>query len=101
MDASTATVPAASTSTLTATPLAASTVERRGTAVNVRRAMPLLYSPLTASTARIATIAWPNATPVRLTFAGSWPQLRSAHVTAVEAATPSATVTATTASSSH
>ena len=33
--------------------------------------MPVLYSPLIASTAITATIAWPTWTPVRLSLAGS------------------------------
>ena len=42
------------------TALAARTVVRRGIAARVVRIMPLLYSPLTASTARTATTAWPR-----------------------------------------
>ena len=51
--------------------LAASTVVRRGIAVRVTRIMPVPYSPPIASTARMATTAWPRSIPVRLTFAGS------------------------------
>ena len=40
--------------------LAASTVARRGIAARVVRIMPVLYSPLMASTARMATTAWPS-----------------------------------------
>jgi hypothetical protein len=40
----------------------------------VTRIMPVPYSPPTASTARIATTAWPRSMPDRLTLAGSWPQ---------------------------
>ena len=40
--------------------LAASTVGRRGIAVMVVRIIPVLYSLLIASTARMATTAWPR-----------------------------------------
>jgi len=59
-------VPATRTRPVMTAALAASTVVRRGIAARVTRIMPVLYSPLIASTARIATIAWPRSTPVRL-----------------------------------
>src|SRR5260370_37045249 len=73
-DPATATVPAASTTPMRTAALAARTVTRRGIAVRVTRIIPVLYSPLIASTARIATIAWPAWTPVRLTLALSTAQ---------------------------
>ena len=39
---------------------AARTVVRRGIAARVVRIMPLLYSPLIASTATTATTTWPR-----------------------------------------
>ena len=54
-------VPAASTRPVTRAALAASTADRRGIAARVVRIMPVLYSPLMASTARMATTAWPNS----------------------------------------
>ena len=39
---------------------AARTVVRRGIAASVVRIMPLLYSPLIASTATMATTTWPR-----------------------------------------
>src|SRR6266508_2678740 len=77
-DASTWMVPAASTSPLITAALAAKTLVRRGIAVRVRRIMPVLYSPLIARTARMATTAWPNSIPVRLILAGSTPQAEPA-----------------------
>src|SRR6266540_634139 len=100
-DPRTATAPAASTNPLTTTALAARTVVRRGIAARVTRIMPELYSPLIASTARMATTAWPNSMPVRLTLAGSWPQPAAGHVTAAAAAALRATVSAMTANSSQ
>ena len=50
--------------------LAPSTVTRCGMAVRVVRIMPVLYSPLMTRTARMATTAWPNWIPVRLSLAG-------------------------------
>jgi hypothetical protein len=56
--ANTATVLTARTRPVMSAALAASTVRRRDIAVSVMRIMPVLYSPLIASTAMIATIAW-------------------------------------------
>ncbi len=50
-------VAAASTEPVTVAALAARTVHRRGIAVRVVRIMPVLYSALIASTARMATMA--------------------------------------------
>ena len=63
-------VPAASTRPVTMVALAASTVTRRGIAVRVMRIMPVLYSLLITSTARMATTAWPRSIPVRLSLGG-------------------------------
>ena len=69
--------PAASTSAAEdGRPWRASTVTRCGMAVKVVRIMPVLYSPLMTSTARIATTAWPNWIPVRLSLAVSEPGRR-------------------------
>ena len=57
---STAAAPAASVTALTTAALAASTVVRRGMAARVVRIMPVPYSPVTASTATMATTAWPR-----------------------------------------
>ena len=57
---STASVPAASVTTATTAALAASTVVRRGIAARVVLIMPVPYSPPTASTATMATTAWPR-----------------------------------------
>ena len=65
---------AAKVSAVTATALAPSTLSRRGIAVSVVRIMPVLYSPLIASTARMATTAWLRSMPDRAILAGSWPQ---------------------------
>ena len=73
-DPSTAIVPAATTRPVTTAALAVSTVDRRGIAASVVRIIPVLYSPLTTSTARMATTAWLRSTPVRLILAGSWAQ---------------------------
>ena len=51
-------------------------------AVSVVRIMPVLYSPLIASTARMATTAWLRSMPDRATLAGSWPQPAAWQVTA-------------------
>ena len=56
----TARVPAASVTVVTTAALAASTVARRGMAASVVLIMPVPYSPLTASTATMATTAWPR-----------------------------------------
>ena len=56
----TATAPAASTSPVKTAALAARTVARPGMAASVTRIMPVLYSPLIMSTARMATTAWPR-----------------------------------------
>ena len=61
-------VPATSTRLVTTTALAARTVVRRGIAASVTRIMPVLYSPLIASTASTATTAWPRSIPVRLSL---------------------------------
>ena len=53
-------VPASTVRLPMSSDLAASTVERRGIAANVTRTIPVLYSPQTASTARMATTAWPS-----------------------------------------
>ena len=78
--------------------MAASTACRLGIAASVTRIMPELYSLLTVSTARIATTAWPNWIPVRLSlvvstgqvrFCGQWVAPTAAVLTAmVSAATP-------------
>ena len=98
---STPTVPAASVSAVTATALAPSTLSRRGIAVSVVRIMPVLYSPLIASTARMATTAWLRSMPDRATLAGSCPQPAAWQLTAAAAPAPTAAVSAMTASSSH
>src|SRR5260370_41510806 len=67
-DPNTATAPVTSTSAVTRIALAASTAWRRGIAASVTRIMPVLYSLLITSTARIAITAWPDWTPVRLSF---------------------------------
>ena len=54
----TAAVPAASTRPIRMAALAARTVIRRGMAAKVIRIMPVLYSLLITSTARMATMAW-------------------------------------------
>jgi hypothetical protein len=59
-EASTATAPVARVAAPTTAALAASTCHRRGIAVSVSRIIPVLYSPLTAVTATIATMAWPR-----------------------------------------
>ena len=53
-------MPAASVTAVTTAALAASTVVRRGIAARVVLIMPVPYSPLTASTATMATTAWPR-----------------------------------------
>jgi len=64
--------------------------------------MPVLYSPLTASTARMATTAWPNWTPLRLSLVVSTGQALSAgQVTAAVAAALTAAVSTTVAASSQ
>ncbi len=78
--------------------LAASTACRPGIAASVTRIMPVLYSLLITSTASIATTAWPNWTPVRLSlvvstgqvmFCGQWVAPTAAALTAmVSAAAP-------------
>ncbi len=88
-------------SAVTTAALAASTVTRPGIAASVVRIMPVLYSVLTASTATMATAAWPRSTPVRLILPGSWPQPAAGHRADAAAAALTATVTATTASSSQ
>ena len=93
-DASTPTVPAASTRPVSTAALATSTVIRRGIAVSVTRIMPVLYSPLIASTARMATTAWLRSMPLRLALAGSWPQPLAGQATAAAATLPTATVSA-------
>ena len=98
---STPTVPAARVSAVTATALAPSTLRRRGIAVSVVRIMPVLYSPLIASTARMATTAWLRSMPDRATLAGSCPQPAAWQLTAEAAPAPTAAVSAMTASSSH
>ena len=57
---STAGMPAASVTAVTTAALAASSVIRRGMAASVVLIMPVPYSPLTASTATMATTAWPR-----------------------------------------
>ena len=56
----TATVPAAAARAAVMAAFAARTAVRRRIAVRVTRIMPVLYSPLTASTATIAITAWPR-----------------------------------------
>ena len=56
--------------------MAASTACRRGIAASVTRIMPVLYSLLNISTARIAATAWPNWIPVRLSLVVSTGQVR-------------------------
>jgi len=70
-------------------------------AVSVVLIIPLLYSPVIASTARIATGTWLRSTPDSATLAGSWPQPAAVQFTALAAAAPTATVSVMTASSSH
>ena len=70
-------------------------------AVSVTRIMPVLYSLLIASTAMIATIAWPTWTPVRLSLAGSAWQPTDPQVEAASTAAPTAIVSAAAASSSQ
>ena len=73
--------------------MAASTADRRGIAVSVMRIMPVLYSPLITSTARMATTAWPNSIPVRLSLGVSTGQaVPDGHLTAAVAAALTATV---------
>ena len=97
-----ATAAAASTIPVSTTALAASTAVRAGTAVSVVRIMPVLYSPLTASTASTATSAWPNWIPVRLSRAGSTGQARPrGHRVAATAAVLTAMVSAAVAASSQ
>ena len=67
-------------------------MRRRGIAVSVTRIMPVLYSLLITSTARIATTACPAWTPVRLSLAGSRPGVTAAAATV---ATLTAMVSAT------
>ena len=67
-DHAAAMAPVTSTTPVRTIALAARAVIRRGTAVSVIRIMPLLYSPVTISTARTATAAWPTRTPVRLSL---------------------------------
>jgi len=84
--------------------LAASTVSRRGIAARVVRIMPVLYSLLIASTARMATTAWPRSIPVRLSLAGSTAQPPDRHLVVVvlaAAAALTATVRPTVARSSQ
>ena len=82
--------------------MAASTADRRGIAVSVMRIMPVLYSPLITSTARMATTAWPNSIPVRLSLAVSTGQaVPAGHRTAAVAAALTATVSATAPASSQ
>src|ERR1700727_2425882 len=85
-------VPAASTRPVTTADLAASMVTRRGMAVMVVRVMPVLYSPLMASTAMMATTAWPRSVPVRLILAGSTLHPPDGQVVAEVAAALTATV---------
>ncbi|HEV2372813.1 MAG TPA: DUF998 domain-containing protein [Streptosporangiaceae bacterium] len=58
-------VPAASAGPVRMVALAASMAGRRGIAVRVVRIMPVLYSLLMASKARMAMTAWPTWTSVR------------------------------------
>ena len=75
---------------------------RRGMADSVMRIMPVLYSLLIASTATMATTAWPRSIPVRLTLAGStWQTTPDGQLVPAAAAAPTATVSAIAASSSH
>src|SRR5215472_14687287 len=76
--------------------LVASTASRLGVAASVTWIMPVLYSLPIASTARIATTAWPNWTPVRLSFVvstrqiilgGQWVAPTAAALTAMVSAT--------------
>ncbi len=76
--------------------MAPSTLSLRGIAVSVVRIMPVLYSPLIASTARMATTAWLRSTPDRATLAGSCPQPAAWQLTAEAAPTPTAAVSAMT-----
>src|SRR5271166_2709211 len=101
-DPPTAMVPVASTRPATRTALAASTADRRGIAVSVMRIMPVLYSPLIASTARMATTAWLNSIPVRLSLGVSTGQaVPVGHRTAAVAAALTATVSTMMAASSQ
>jgi hypothetical protein len=52
--------------------LAASTVARLGIAARVTWIVPVLYSLLIATTARIAMSAWPSSIPLRLSLVVSW-----------------------------
>jgi hypothetical protein len=63
--------------------------------------MPVLYSPLIANTARMATTAWPRSIPVRLILAGSRSQLADGHVVAAAAAALTAMVSVMVPSSSQ
>ena len=73
-----------------------------GIAVSVLRIIPVVYSVLIASTATMATTAWPNSTPVRLSLAGSTGQAAPAgHRVATVAAVLTATVNTMVAASSQ
>src|SRR5271165_3835446 len=101
-DPATARAPAASTRPATRTALAVSTADRRGIAVSVVRIMPVLYSPLIASTARMATTAWPDSIPVRLSLVVSTGHaVPDGHLTAAVAAALTATVSTTVPASSQ
>jgi hypothetical protein len=77
------------------------TVGRRGIAARVMRIMPVLYSPLIASTARMATTAWPRLIPVRLILVGSTVQPSDGQLMVAVAVVLTAAVRAMTASSSQ
>src|ERR1700730_6062889 len=95
-------VAAASTRPVTTAALAARTTVRRGMADSVMRIMPVLYSLLMASTATMATTAWPRSIPVRLTLAGStWQTTPDGQLVPAAAAAPTAAVSTIAASSSH
>ena len=82
--------------------LAVSMTVLRGTAARVARIMPVAYSPVTARTAMTATTAWPTSVPVRLSWVMSgWQAAEDVQDSAAEAPALTATVTATTPSSSH
>jgi len=66
----------------------------------VMRIMPVLYSLLIASTATVATTAWPRSIPVRLTLAGSSWQPPPGQVTEFAAIALTAAVKAAAASNS-
>src|SRR4029453_5832690 len=98
-DVSTAMVAAGTTMAGRMAALAARTGGRRGIAARVMRIMPVLYSLLIASTARMATTAWPRLIPVRLSLAGSTAQPPDGQVMVAAAAALTAAVRGMAASS--